>query len=54
MHKFAQTCLRRGARAGALGLWADPFEGRAGVGQISFYHGLKRTDVRVNEAVGIE
>lgn len=33
-------CLPGGAWAGALGLWADPSEGRAGVGQVPSYHGL--------------
>lgn len=33
-------CLPGGASVGAPGLWAGPFEGTAGVGRVSSYHGL--------------
>lgn len=39
----APTCLPGVAWVGGLGLWADPYEGRVGVGQVSSYHGLKNT-----------
>lgn len=51
MVRVAPTCLPGGAWVWALGLWADPFEGKAGVDQVSSYLDLKNT---VPEAVRTE
>lgn len=54
MLKAVPTCLPGGAWVGALGPWADPFEEKVGVGQVSSYHGLKNTSFRVTEVIRTE